>query len=92
MDIKTKFNIGDVCYKVIDNYNVKSYNIRSIKVFINNTISCKLDITIMYELDNLSTLVNERMLFKNLDEIVDHFKQEINRVEPDKPFYAHHND
>ena len=86
MDIKTKFNIGDVCYKVTDNYNVKSYNVRSIKVFINTTVDRKTNINIMYELENLSTVVHERMLFKNLDEIVNHFKQEITTIEPDKLF------
>lgn len=40
----------------------------------------------MYELENLSTVVHERMLFKNLDEIVNHFKQEITTIELDKLF------
>lgn len=71
MEIKTKFNIGDTCYKIINNYNIKKYIIRSIDIAI------KTKVTIMYELEDEGVCEDESMLFKDINDIINHFQQEI---------------
>lgn len=88
MEIKTKFNIGDVCYKITDNYKINLCVIRSIEILVNTNANCKPDVIIRYGLNKYPALEDERILFKNADEIINHFKQEMSIVEPDKPFYA----
>lgn len=72
MEIKTKFNIGDTAYRIVDNY-------RLVKEIINNIqidVYTKSDASIFYTTESRITIC-ERLLYKNVEEIIDNFKKQV---------------
>jgi hypothetical protein len=76
MEIKTKFNIGDKVYKIKNNHNIELCTIKSIKIIIDAK-----ETIVMYETNKDPAPVYEFMLFKNLVNIINHFRNEIKLAE-----------
>lgn len=71
MEIKTKFNIGDTAYRIVDNSRLVKEVIHNIDIHVYNSVN----VEITYTCESRTT-ISERLLHKDIDDIIANFKQQ----------------
>lgn len=71
MEIKTKFNIGDTVYRIVDNSKLVKEIIDNIQI----EVYTKSKASILYTTESRIT-IGECLLYKNVEEIIDNFKKQ----------------
>lgn len=79
MEIKTKYNIGDTVYRIINNSELVKEVIHNIRIQVFNNSPIK----IIYETKSCVT-IGEHLLYKDVEEIITHFKQQYTILQTNK--------
>ena len=79
MEIKTKFNIGDTVYRIVDNSKLVKEVINNIQI----EVYTNLRASVLYTTESRIT-IGECLLYKDLKEIIANFKQQYTDINSTK--------